>query len=386
MVKKTEERKVKDIKNPNVESPFSWPLTFFIDSIKENGKVAEENVEAYSDYIKFLEVFNKTQIEKPEPTWTTKNKVRMDLHTLKLRDFSQGGKGIYTFIVPPYAGHTSTIVDFNTKQSLVEALMENGIEKVCSIEWKSATQEMKNYDIDNYLSELDICVDELGGRVNLAGMCQGGWLIAMYAARFPDKVNTLILAGSPIDSDVGNGVITEYAHKLPMEFFEGLVAAGGGLLKGNYMLEGFKSLNLNEQYFGKYMMLYQHINDQAYIQRFEIFERWYEYTINLPGKWYLQVVKELFKENRFFEGEFVGLGKKLSLGDIKCPVYLLVGERDEITPKEQVFNAEMHLGTEKSDIVKDIANGGHIGLFMGKKPLRENWPKITEWLKTHSAV
>src|SRR5659263_103903 len=90
MVKKTEERKVKDIKNPNVESPFSWPLTFFIDSIKENGKVAEENVEAYSDYIKFLEVFNKTQIEKPEPTWTTKNKVRMDLHTLKLRDFSQG--------------------------------------------------------------------------------------------------------------------------------------------------------------------------------------------------------------------------------------------------------------------------------------------------------
>jgi len=114
MVKKTEERKVKDIKNPNVESPFSWPLTFFIDSIKENGKVAEENVEAYSDYIKFLEVFNKTHIEKPEPTWTTKNKVRMDLHTLKLRDFSQGGKGIYTFNVPPYAGHTSTIVDFNT--------------------------------------------------------------------------------------------------------------------------------------------------------------------------------------------------------------------------------------------------------------------------------
>lgn len=53
------------------------------------------------------------------------------------------------------------------------------------------------HDIGNYLSELDICVDELGGRVNLAGMCQGGWLGAMYAARFPDKVNTLDLRRLP---------------------------------------------------------------------------------------------------------------------------------------------------------------------------------------------
>ncbi len=131
------------------------------------------------------------------------------------------------------------------------------------------------------------------------------------------------------------------------------------------------------------MVSYIHISRK--LQWIMEFERWYEYTIDLPGKWYLQVVKELFKGNKFFKGEFVGLGKKLDLGNIKCPVYLLAGERDDITPKEQVFNAEERLGTDKSEIVKDIANGGHIGLFMGSIPLRDNWPRIIEWIKVHSA-
>jgi poly(3-hydroxybutyrate) depolymerase len=169
-----------------------------------------------------------------------------------------------------------------------------------------------------------------------------------------------------------------------MEFFEELVAMGNGLLKGDFMLEGFKSLHPEEQYFDKYVDLYEHINDPIYVKRFENFERWYEYTINLPGKWYLQVIKELFKENRLFKGEFVGLGKRLTLKDIKCPVYLLAGENDDITPKEQVFNTEKRVGTKKSGIVKDLASGGHIGLFMGSKPLKENWPKISEWIKDHS--
>jgi poly(3-hydroxyalkanoate) synthetase len=96
----------------------------------------------------------------------------------------------------------------------------------------------------------------------------------------------------------------------------------------------------------------------------------------LPGKFYLQVVKELFKENKLVKDEFIGLGEKLNLKDIKCPLYLLAGERDDITPVEQVFNAEKYVGTDKEDIQKDIADGGHIGLFMGHKPLEENWPRI----------
>jgi pimeloyl-ACP methyl ester carboxylesterase len=71
---------------------------------------------------------------------------------------------------------------------------------------------MKDLEIDQYLAEINVCGDDLGGRVNLVGLCQGGWMSAMYAARFPGKVACLVLAGSPIDTNAGNGPIKQMAH------------------------------------------------------------------------------------------------------------------------------------------------------------------------------
>jgi poly(3-hydroxyalkanoate) synthetase len=165
-----------------------------------------------------------------------------------------------------------------------------------------------------------------------------------------------------------------------MSFYENLVTAGGGLLKGQFMLEGFKNMHLEQQTIDKYVTLYQHMDDQDFIKRNETFERWYENTVDLPGRWYLQTVKELFKENRFAKGEFVALGYTIKPQTITCPLYLLAGTTDDLTPADQVFNAVTFFGTPKDQIVKELAMGGHIGLFMGSHALKDNWPKIAAWL------
>lgn len=357
--------------------PYFWPVFCFIGC-----KTTEE----LKKNLEFLKVVDKTLINRPAPRWTNKNKLRIELDTVKLRDFTQKPTkdDSYTLILAPYAGHTSQIADYDHGQSLVETFQKYGIDNVAVTDWKSATQEIKNYDIDNYLKSVNACVEELGGVVNLVGLCQGGWLGAMYAARYPMKVNTIILAGSPIDTDAGDGQIKKLAHSYPISFYEELVSIGNGLLKGEYMLRGFKNMHPGKQYFEKYEELYRNIDDEDYRKKFEKFESWYEYTIDLPGSFYLQVVKELFKENKLVKGKFVGLGKKLNLKDIKCPLYILAGERDDITPPEQVFLAEYYVGTDQKEIQKDLVNGGHIGLFMGHNPLAENWPKIVEWIKKYS--
>jgi poly(3-hydroxybutyrate) depolymerase len=99
----------------------------------------------------------------------------------------------------------------------------------------------------------------------------------------------------------------------------------------------------------------------------------------LPGRWYLEV--QLFKEKRFAKGQFVGLGCCLNLKQIKCPVYLLAGESDDITTREQVFDAEKYLGTPKDGIHKQLVPGGHIGLFTGAQNLTETWPGIAHWIR-----
>jgi poly(3-hydroxyalkanoate) synthetase len=242
---------------------------------------------------------------------------------------------------------------------------------------------MKNYDIDKYLAELNVVVDDLGARINMVGLCQGGWLCAMYAARFPRKVQSLVLVGSPIDTEAGHGAIKKMAQELPLAFFEGLVRLGSGRMLGRFMLAGWKSMHPVQQFVDKYLDLYTHIEDRNYVERTEQFERWYESPVDLPGVFYLQAIAQLFKENRLAKGTYAALGKTLDLHEIVAPLYLLAGEDDDVTPRDEVFQAGSLVGTPKEHIEKALAPGGHIGLFMSRRNLADVWPAIGRWILAH---
>jgi len=148
---------------------------------------------------------------------------------MRLRDFSPGNaatKQTPVIIDAPYAGHSATIADYSKGQSLVEALLSAGLHNVLVTDWKPATPEMKDFDIDKYLSEINAVADDLGGEVILVGLCQGGWMSSMYAARFPHKVRAMVLAGSPIDTQAGDGSLKHMVQELPSSFYSEMVEAG----------------------------------------------------------------------------------------------------------------------------------------------------------------
>lgn len=351
--------------------PAFWPMAMA-------ASMMEEGVELYAKNLKFVEEEIRIH-EHLRPKLATPNKVRLDLRTMVLRDYGKPG-GIPTLVDAPHAGHTAMIADYHKGQSLIETLLANGVGHVGLTDWKTATDDMKDLEIDNYLAEVVIAIDDLGGRVNLVGLCQGGWAAAMVAARFPDKVNSLVLAGAPIDTDAGNLPVKTMAHESPVSFYEELVALGGGLMRGKYMLQGWKNMHPEQHYIEDHVDLYEHIDDPAYLAKRETFESWYENPIDLPGRWYLQVITRLFKENQLAKGEFVLLGRKINLHDIACPAYLLAGANDDITAPEQVLGAARYLGTPQDRIMQKTVPGGHIGLFMGARTLKEHWPQIARWI------
>ncbi|HKJ62020.1 MAG TPA: alpha/beta fold hydrolase [Hyphomicrobiales bacterium] len=353
--------------------PFFWPLAPMIEMEANGLRLFQENLK----YLGEAEAITAP----PAPEWATDNSALLDLDTMRLRDFSTGRNDALPVIVDaPYAGHSATIADYAPGQSLVETLIGSGLTRVLVTDWKTATEEMQYFDIDTYLAEINVAVDELGGEAHLVGLCQGGWMSAMYAARFPGKVSSLVLAGAPIDTDAGDGPIKTIAHSLPLSFYEEMVSVGGGRMLGRFMLAGWKNMHSEVHYLEKYLDLFAHVEDEAYLQRTEQFESWYENPIDLPGRYYLQAIRDLFKENLFAKGEFTALGRKLKLKDITCPLYLLAGEGDDITTSEQVFNAEKLVGTPKDKIEKMLVPGGHIGLFMGRRTLGDAWPVIGRWI------
>ncbi|HUC61147.1 MAG TPA: alpha/beta fold hydrolase [Alphaproteobacteria bacterium] len=356
--------------------PAFWPMAMAT-------ALVEEGAELYAKNLKFVEEEIKIHDEL-RPVLATANRARLDLRTMVLREYGKPG-GIPTLVDAPHAGHTATIADYHKGQSLIETLLANGLGHVLLTDWKSATLDMKDLEIDNYLAEILAAIDDLGGRVNLVGLCQGGWVSAMIAARFPGKVHSLVLAGSPIDTDAGDGPLKRMVHESPMSFYRELVALGDGLMRGKFMLQGWKNMHPGQHYIQDHVDLYEHIDDPAYLKKEETFESWYENPIDLPGRWYLQVIEQLFKENRLAKGRFVGLGRTLDLGAIECPAYLLAGAADDITTPEQVVGAENYLGTPKDRIVKKTVPGGHIGLFMGARTLKEHWPGIARWIAAQEA-
>ena len=360
--------------------PWFWPLAAAIE-------LGESGLRLFDENVRFASELAKIEYEL-EPEWASDNRVVREFDTMRLREFpahARAGQKATVVVVAPYAGHSATIADFARGQSLVATLRAAGLGRVLVTDWKSATASMAQYDIDKYLSELDVVVDDLGGTAHLIGLCQGGWLCAMLAARFPGKVRSLVLAGSPIDTDAGDGAIGKMAHALPMRFFEELVRQGDGRMPGIFMLAGWKNMHPSEQYVDKYLDLYRHMEDPNYVERTERFERWFENPVDLPGRFYLQAVRELFKENRLAKGTFVALGRRLDLRDITVPLYLLAGERDDVTPPEQVFRAEALVGTPKRDIARALAPGGHIGLFMSRRNLAGAWPAIGRFIVAHDA-
>ena len=314
------------------------------------------------------------------PRWYSPNEVVLECRVARLRDFSDGSTAnvVPTLVLPPQAGHDSCIVDFSPTQSQMKVIKAAGLERAFSLEWIGATAETRDASIEDYLEFIERSIEHIGGPVNLIGDCQGGWLAAIYAALHPDQVNTLTLAGAPIDFRAGDAVIGDWVEALggsDLAFYRWVVEQGGGVLKGEHMLNGFILIK-PENEIAKQLQLLTHINDADHLERHRHFETWFKHVQDIPGAFNLWIVEHLFMENRLVNGTLEIGGERVDLGRIDCPLFLLGGARDHITPPTQVFAAADHVSTPAADVEKLVNSGGHLGLFMGSEALREQWPPM----------
>ncbi len=206
-----------------------WPL--------EATRMALQN---YSQWFADQNPTPSSAAESP-PAWTTPNTVTLQLQSMRLREFSRGNATQPPLLVcAPYALHSALIADFAPSHSLVEALQNYGMGRLYVSDWCSATPDMRQLSIDNYLADLNVAIDEIGAPVDLVGLCQGGWLSLIYAARFPGKVRRLVLAGTPVDISTPSE-LSRMVAALPQAAFEQMVRQGDGIVSGERMLKLWSS-------------------------------------------------------------------------------------------------------------------------------------------------
>jgi poly(3-hydroxyalkanoate) synthetase len=305
-------------------------------------------------------------------------RVRLELPTMLLLEEREpaAAPAATSLIVAPFAVHQASIADFAEGHSLAQALAGSGSGPLALTYWKSATADMRDYGIDAYLGDLNVAVDDLGRRVSLVGLCQGGWLAAAYAARFPAKVAKLALAGAPIDLAAAESQITRVLASVPPAMIANLVALGGGRISGPLSF-ALWSDDLSPEFTAESAL--QCVDAPEIRARFEA---WNLRTVDLPGPYFVQTAEWIFRENRLARGRFPALGRPVALSSITAPIFVLAAADDEVVSLAQATAVQSLCRTR---VDTRIEPGRHLSLFMGRKSVGAAWREIGHWLGEQAA-
>src|ERR1700726_3028593 len=315
-----------------------------------------------------------------EPEGATPSKIALELDAVRLRDFTMAESGVPTLLCTPLSLHGAAIADLAAGHSLVAALRGAGTERLFMADWRSASADMRFLGIDEYLADLNVLVDCVGGLVDLIGLCQGGWLSLVYAGRFPAKVRKLVMAGAPVDIAARQSRLSVIAEATPLTMFQRLVNLGDGRVLGRNLAK-FWGNDADANGIRESLQTLQLIGSPELTRLEAIFENWNSWTIDIPGTYYLEVVEKLYKRNELARGSFVALGQTIDLSRLLLPMYLLAGSADEVVAPEQLLAAERLVGTPPEYLRQEVAPCNHLGLFMGRRTLEEYWPRIVPWMK-----
>jgi len=315
-----------------------------------------------------------------EPKWATPNHIALELRTLRLREFTTARSGVATLLCAPLTLHGPAIADLAPGHSLVAALCNGGLQRVFVTDWRSADADMRFLGVDDYLANLNVVVDQLGGHVDLVGLCQGGWMALLNAARFPTKVRKLVLAGAPIDIAAGRSGVSALADASPLAVFHELVNLGDGRVLGHKVFKFWGPESIASEDVHRLLQTPEPIESPAFAQLEALFQDWYAWTMDLPGAYYLEVVEKVYKRNELATGHFVALGQTIDLATVRAPIFLLAARDDELVTPAQLFATEHLVSTSARNLRREMAPCRHVGLFVGKATLEEFWPRIVRWI------
>jgi polyhydroxyalkanoate synthase len=312
----------------------------------------------------------------------TAGKVVLRNRLIELLQYSPQTSTVYAepILITPAWIMKYYILDLSPHNSLVRYLVEKG-HTVFMISWKNPTSEDRELGLDDYvrlgfqeaLDAVNRIVPER--RVHAVGYCIGGTLLsiaaALLAARGDTRLASITLLAALTDFSEP-GELSVFITPAQLAMLEALMHKAG-VLESQRMGGAFAMLRSRD-------LLWKPAVD-SYLrgerpQPNDIMA-WNADGTRMPWRMHSEYLYRLYLRNELAQGQFTVCGCKLSLADIRVPMFVVGTETDHVAPWRAVFKVRRLTRSPHYTFV--LTSGGHnAGIVSGASHPRRRH-RVLEW-------
>ncbi|WP_265517908.1 PHA/PHB synthase family protein [Nitratireductor luteus] len=291
-------------------------------------------------------------------------------------------------IVPPWI-NKFYILDLNEKRSFIRWAVEQG-HTVFVISWVNPDVRHGTKDWDDYINEgIGFALDTIAERTdehqaNAIGYCVGGTLLAaalaLMAREDDDRIATATFFTTQVDFTHA-GDLKVFVDEEQVKAVDEAMKQKG-YLEGSRMATAFNMLRARDLIWPYVVNNYLRGRDPL---PFDLLY-WNADSTRMAAANHSYYLRNCYLENNLARGRAKLRGKRISLQDIKIPVYNLATIEDHIAPAKSVFTGSSLFG---GPVEFTLAGSGHIAGVVNPPELNkyQYWTgdlkaaSLEEWLE-----
>lgn len=263
-------------------------------------------------------------------------------------------------IFPPWI-NKYYVMDMKPANSLIRWIVEQGY-SVFIVSWVNPDGAFAEVTMDDYIREGFLTAMAETRRatgekhINCIGYCIAGTTLALTLAHLQNAGDKTVNAATFFTTLTDFSEPGEVGVFLTNDFVDGIErqANADGILSKTFMSRTFSFLRSNELIYQPAIKSYMMGEAPP---AFDLLY-WNGDGTNLPCKMAVEYLRGLCQDDGFAQGTFKVFGKKVSLSDVKLPLYAVACETDHIAHWRGSFNGIKQMGSKDKTFV--LSQSGHI--------------------------